>query len=1009
MIVTRLDPTHIEARTRSIGLEIFERARSHEPRPWQRAWWERRLLDFVANDPEFQSQAFRFIEALPYMYDDADIARHLAEYLRPLGDRLPAVLKPAVAFDKPQSTWGRVVGSTARWAALRMARSFVTGTNTTEAIANAVKLRSRNMAFTLDVLGEATNSEKRADRAAEVYLELIESLGAAARRWPVISLIDYGRDGPMPRANISIKLTALTPSFDPATPQRSADAVWARLEVIFTRARELNVFVNIDMEQFKYRDLTLDMFERFTAHPQFRDWNDVGIVVQAYLRDSDRDIARLLSHARMRGAGFAIRLVKGAYWDSETTTAIRNNTPIPVWTQKWQSDGCYERLSRRLLDNADLVRPAFASHNVRSLAHAISVAEKRGLSNRDYELQMLSGMGDPLKTALAEMNLCVRIYCPYGELVRGMAYLIRRLLENTSNDSFLRQGFSDRSAYDRLLADPTRAQPPSAPLPTIRFDHTFEEFAMRDFENAVNTNFASASNRNRLVSELERVRSMTPKIFPMQIGSEPVETGLWIESRNPAHPDQVVGQTARADASYVDRAMRAARSAFGRGEESSTRGRRDALLRAADALEQRRFELCAWLILEVGKTAKEADAEVSEAVDYCRYHAALAQRLADRPRSVHLPGEHTTMHYDPCGVCVVLGSWDFPLALVAGMASAALAAGNACVIKPSTRAPISASLLVEVLIESGLNDASVQVVFGPGDEIGRALVTHADVDIVALCGSSETALTVHRESVLADSNRFSRVVIDAGAKNAIIIDDDADLDEAVSGVLESAFAFSGQKCTACSRAVVLDRVYDAFCERITAAAHTITIGDPSQFETTMGPVIDSEAKGRIETYIAVARRDAHVIFPPDDVQLPADGHHVAPTIVADVAPHSPLAQEEIFGPVLAILRAGDFDDAIAIANDCRYALTGGLYSRSPAHIDRARQDFRVGNLYVNRKITGSQVNIQPYGGWKLSGDGARLGGPEYLLHFCRTRTVSENTMRHGMGESAQSSTPASVH
>lgn len=988
----------IESRTRELGLEIFERAREHQPRFWRRAWWEKKLLDYVSDDPMLQSRAFRFIEALPYMHDDADVARHMYEYLSPVADRLPGPSRLVLAFDNPASLWGRCMGATARRAAFVMARSFITGVNTTEAIANAVKLRSKNMAFTLDVLGEATHSEAQADRAANVYLDLIESLGRAANQWPPAPLIDNSRHGSMPRSNISIKLTALAPTFDPKIPDRSANAVWSRLGPLLTRARELNVFVNIDMEQFKYRDMTLDMFERFSGEADFRDWPHLGIVVQAYLRDSDRDLARLIEFARQRGTGFAIRLVKGAYWDSETTGAIQNGTPIPVWTRKWESDAAFERLTRTMLEHADLIRPAFASHNVRSLAHAMAAAESLGLTERDYELQMLSGMGDPLKAAVVDMNRCVRIYCPYGNLIQGMAYLIRRLLENTSNDSFLKQGFDDRRSYERLLANPAQARPPSAAPPVKQFDHTFEEFAMHDFTNAVNTGFASSANRDRLTRELDRARSATDRTCPLHIDGQTFGSGEWIESHNPAHPDQIIGRTARADASHVDQAVAAARRAFASWSQTPTAARSASLLRAADLLEQRRFELTAMLMLEIGKTATEADAEVTEAIDYCRYHAKLAQQLADHPRRALLPGERTIMLYDPCGVCALLGSWDFPLALVAGMASAALAAGNVCIIKPSSHAPIAASLLIDVLHQSGITSAAAQLVAGPGETIGRRLVEHTDVDVIALCGSSETATAVRREALSTGRDRFKRVVIDAGAKNAIIIDDDVDLDEAISGVLESAFAFSGQKCTACSRAIVLDRVYQSFCARIVDAVSTLPVGDPADFASVVGPVIDPGALSTIAGYIAQARQHGTVIYPRAEAQLPADGHYVAPTIVADVDPASKLAREEIFGPVLAVLRADDFDHALELANDCPYALTGGLYSRSPAHIEAARSRFRVGNLYINRRITGSQVNVQPYGGWRLSGDGARLGGPEYLLHFCRTRTISENTMRHGMAE-----------
>ncbi len=474
--VVELNETQLqraEALCRELGRGLFERAHRAEPRFWQRAWWEQVLLDYVSADPKLQTELFRFVEALPHMQGSADIASHLKQYLDPRKVNLPLPLRFATLFDNPHSLFGRTVGGCTRWGSFMMATSFITGTNTQEAIGNAVRLRSRKMAFTLDVLGEATISESQADHAADVYMELIESLGRAARDWKYIEQIDAGRDGPMPMANISIKLSALDPVFNPVDPERVYASVTSRLCPLLDRARELGVFVNIDMEAYRYRDMTLDLFKRLMFEPKYRDWPDVGIVVQAYLTDGEQDLLGLLEWVERRGTEVAVRLVKGAYWDTETTYAVRFNTRIPVWTQKWQSDACYEKVVRIMLENANKIRPAFASHNVRSLSYVMAVADVLGLPASHYELQMLSGMGDPLKRAIAASGRCLRIYCPYGDLLQGMAYLIRRLLENTSNDSFLKQGFGDRAAYDRLLDNPENAKPASAPLPRRYYKDTF--------------------------------------------------------------------------------------------------------------------------------------------------------------------------------------------------------------------------------------------------------------------------------------------------------------------------------------------------------------------------------------------------------------------------------------------------------------------------------------------------------------------------------------------------------
>jgi len=992
-----------QQRCLELGRELFERAHAAEPGIWQRGWWERRMLEFTSADQRMQTQLFRFMEALPHMGDDGEVARHLREYLDDRTLREHLSLRFAASFDDPRGLFGRSVGAAVRRAAFLMARSFITGSNTREAIRYAERLRQRRMAFTLDVLGEATISEQTADGAAAVYLELIESLGAAAVHWPRIPQIDLGRAGPMPRANISIKLSALDPVFNPVDPEGVYRRVGARLRPLLSRARALGVFVNVDMEQFRYRDLTFDFFMKLLNEPEYRDWPDIGVVVQAYLRDADEDLRRLLSWVRRRGTEIAVRLVKGAYWDSETTHAVRWNTPIPVWTRKWESDACYERLTRVMLENANVIRPAFASHNVRSLAHVMAVAEELGLSPRDYELQMLAGMGDPLKLAVVEMGQCLRIYCPYGNLLKGMAYLIRRLLENTSNDSFLKQGFGDRAAYDRLLADPQEARPVSAAPPVRRYEDTFEDDGMLEFTNAANTGFGSAENRGKMTDAIAAARGRMVRECPVRIDGCEVATGAWMESHNPARPGEIVGRAARATVAHADRAVAAAARGLPDWSQRAPAERADVLRRAGSLLQQRRFELAAWLVLEVGKNPQQADAEITEAIDHCNYHAALIERMALRPRRRNVPGEDNVLVYDPCGVCACITPWDFPMSMLAGMATAALAAGNTVVVKPSSKATVAAANLVAVLHAAGVPGEALHYLPGGGDDVGAHLAAHPGVHIVAFAGSRSVAMAISAAAGVVRPNQlhFKRAVLDAGAKNAIIVDDDVDIDEAVTGVLESAFAFSGQKCTACSRVIALNRVHDAFCAKLALAAQVMAVGQPEEPATMIGPVIDDAARQAIAQYIAEGRNQATVLFEMGADRLPREGHYVAPIIFTDVAPGSRLAREEVFGPVLAVLRARDFEHALALANDSMYALTGGLYSRSPAHIERARWEFQVGNLYINRRITGSQVDVQPYGGARLSGGGARLGGPDYLLQFCRPRTISENTLRHGLTGSAE--------
>ena len=520
---------------------------------------------------------------------------------------------------------------------------------------------------------------------------------------------------------------------------------------------------------------------------------------------------------------------------------------------------------------------------------------------------------------------------------------------------------------------------------------------MLRFINASNTNFAVAANRQKMAGAIQYVRGDLGRRYSLVVNGQSVSTEEWFESHNPSRPSEVVGKVASATTADVDRAAASARKAFARWRSTSARERGDILRKAADRLEMRRFELAATMILEVGKPWREADADVTEAIDHCRYYAEQIERIESRPRLRNIPGEDNMLTYSPKGVCAVISPWAFPLAILTGMTSAALAAGDTVVMKPARKASVVAAKLVEVFEHAGLPSGVLNFVPGSGETIGRHLIEHGEVNIVAFTGSQEVGAGVIRAGAVVRPGQsfIKKMIVEMGGKNAIIVDDDADLDGAVQAVIESAFAYAGQKCSSCSRLIVLDGVYDAMCTRLREATESVAIGPADEPATLVGPVIDEDARSRVRRYVELGRREGRVLV---EAKLPTDcaeGYFVAPTVFVDVAPGARIAQEEVFGPLLAVIRAADFDQALEIANGTRYALTGGLFSRSPAHIERARREFAVGNLYVNRRITGSQVDAQPFGGFKLSGTGVKAGSPDYLLHFMDARCITENTFRSG--------------
>lgn len=517
------------------------------------------------------------------------------------------------------------------------------------------------------------------------------------------------------------------------------------------------------------------------------------------------------------------------------------------------------------------------------------------------------------------------------------------------------------------------------------------------FANEPLADFAREEHRDAMRQALSEVAERLGRHDPLFINGRPVETAARLESRDPSRRDRLVGTAASAEARHVEEAVAAAQASLPAWNALGAERRADYLRRAAAELRRRRWELAAWEVYECGKGWREADGDICEAIDFCEFYAREAIDLQG-PRGVDVPGEENRFFYSPRGVCAVIAPWNFPLAILTGMTTAALVTGNTVVMKPAEQSPLIAAYLMEIFAGLDLPPGVLNYLPGSGEVAGAGLVDHPATAIIAFTGSRAVGLQINRRAAEISAGgigQVKRVIAEMGGKNAIIIDDDADLDEAVLAVIKSAFGYQGQKCSACSRAIVLDGVYEAFTQRLIEAARSLQVGSAEDPATSVGPLIDEESYRRVWEYIEIGRREAREALAVDVGALAEQGWFIGPHIFVDVAPQSRLAQEEIFGPVLAVIRAADLDEAFAIFNGTQYALTGGLFSRSPAHLDRARSELLVGNLYLNRGITGALVGRQPFGGFKMSGIGSQAGGHGYLRQFVVPRTVTENTMRRG--------------
>ena len=1060
----RLDARELEARTQAIGRELFGQARQAHDRLNPLNRWARQVLTWCLSDPQVKAQVLRFIDCLPNLRTPRAVVEHISEYFADDSLRLPPALRLGVTLSRRGLLTAPAVALFVRQLVEHAARQFIAGARPEDAVLLIKHLATQGAAASFDILGEQVVSAEEAEQYARRYVILIEALGRHASHIHPAGF-HYGSIQPL---HVSMKPTGLAARVDPTDRQGSIMRLITRLQPILRLAQSQRVGVTLDMEHYELRDLTLDVAKALLETMPAGQGGGLGIVLQAYLRDSEEVLAELMEWLKTHDRRLSIRLVKGAYWDSERAHAAQRGWPCPVYEHKWETDQAFERLTLQLLRAHPLVRPAIASHNLRSIAYAMAAAELAGLPKDQVEFQLLYGMGATIQEAIVSRGFPVRVYTPLGELIPGMAYLVRRILENTANESFLRHDLlQDRSPAELLAvpgppAAPEPAKPavrasapltpppstpasappapvlrkwsptggrnpespsvardsaqsvsrgsgpeptanvgrvegskPSEPQPAIEVRSQRAETApqgepMRDF--------SQAADRDRMIEALTLVRSSLGVTYPALLARGPVSSGETLVSRNPANPEELLGRVVMTQAIEVDEAVRQARSAQPDWASRPVIQRAAILRRAADVLRAHREELTAWVILEVGKTWAEADGDVVEGIDFLEYYAEGAVQLARGKPLPQRPGEQNLYRYQPRGVAAVIAPWNFPVGILTGMSAAALAVGNAVILKPAEQSSMVAARVATLLREAGVPPAVFQCMPGLGPDVGAALVEHPGIQTILFTGSRAVGMSILDTAAhVRLGQRFVKhVVLELGGKNAILIDDDADLDAAVAGTIASAFGYQGQKCSAASRVIVHQSVYERFLERLIEATDRLVLGDPSDPGTDLGPLIDEEAQRRLLVAAEQAGEVAQATYQYPEDRVPQRGYFVGPTIVAGVPPRHRLATEELFGPLLCVFRVETFEEALELANDTDYGLTGGVYSRSPAHVQLAVERFDVGNLYVNRPITGSLVGRQPFGGRKLSGLGTKAGGPDYLQHLMLPKTISENTTRHGM-------------
>ena len=836
-----------------------------------------------------------------------------------------------------------------------MGEQFVTGRTIDEALNASRDREARGFTFSYDMLGEAATTAEDAARYLAEYERAVRAIGRAS-----------GKRGIYEGPGVSIKLSALHPRYQRMKRARVMGELLPRIKTLAALAKSYDIGLNIDAEEADRLDLSLDILEALSLDPDLANWNGLGFVIQAYGKRCVLVVDWLVDLARRSRRRLMIRLVKGAYWDAEIKRAqTEGQDGFPVFTRKVHTDVCYLAASRKLLAAPDAVYPQFATHNAQTLASVLTLAGPNFYRGQ-YEFQCLHGMGEPLYEEVVgrdKLDRPCRVYAPVGSHETLLAYLVRRLLENGANTSFVNRIADASVPVDDLVADPVavarRIQPIGAPHERIRLPR---DLYGADRVNSRGLDVSSESRLAALADGLEASARAPRRAFPP--GAAADEAGE--PAFNPADRSDVVGLVRWARPDEVAAAIDAAAKAAPAWAAQPPNERASVLRRAADALEAKTDELIGLIIREAGKTVANAVAEVREAVDFLRYYAAEAVRFVD-------PGAR------PLGVVACISPWNFPLAIFTGQVAASLAAGNAVIAKPAEETPLIAAEAVRILHAAGVPADAFALLPGAG-EVGAAIVEDPRIQGVVFTGSTAVARLIERQlsSRLTASGAPVPLIAETGGINAMVVDSSALPEQVAADVMASAFDSAGQRCSALRILCLQADVADAMLTMLRGATAELETGDPRRLKTDVGPIIGSEARDAIQSYVEAMRARGFAVTQAPAPEAAAGGNFVVPTII-EVGAVSDV-EREVFGPVLHVLRyrREGLDPLIDAINAAGYGLTFGLHTRIDETIARVAERIEAGNIYVNRNIIGATVGVQPFGGSRLSGTGPKAGGPLYL-------------------------------
>lgn len=870
-----------------------------------------------------------------------------------------------------------------------MSKQFVMGRTIAEALTRAQKKEAQGFRYSYDMLGEAALTAPDAVRYFEAYMAAIDSIGKKADKNVPI----YQRPG------ISIKLSALHPRYNESQHERVMAELPPKLLALARLAKEYDISLTVDAEESERLDISLDVMEKVFNDDSLNGWNGFGLAVQSYQKRAFYVLDWVASLARSKQRRMMVRLIKGAYWDSEIKKSqMQGFSEYPVFTRKVFTDVSFQACAKKILTMTDAIYPQFATHNAYSVAMILSIVG----DYRDFEFQCLHGMGNELYAQIVPEScygIACRIYAPVGSHEDLLPYLVRRLLENGANSSFVNRIVDENAPIDELVENPVaKAQSlfnkmnKNIPLP--------QDLFLPTRKNSKGFDFSNRGERQQLQRELQELTLDQWKSGPIVAGRMKSTESHQVNS--PQNPQKVIGSVQESSLEDVEEALSVAQSTFGVWSHTPVSERVACINRYADLLQANQNELLALACLEAGKTWNDGIGELREAIDFCRYYAVNAQQLMGSPNRLHgYTGEINELSLHPRGTVLCISPWNFPLAIFTGQVVAALVTGNCVIAKPAEQTPLIAAFAVNLMHQAGIPTGAVQLLPGSGEVIGAALVNDKRIKAILFTGSTETANVINK-TLATRGGELIPFIAETGGQNAMLVDSSALLEQVIVDALVSAFGSAGQRCSALRVLFVQDEVYPRAVELLKGAMAELVVDDPAWLSTDIGPVIDKSALLQLQGHVEQMKKRHEILFQCELNETLGQGYFMPPTAIAIDSIES--LEREMFGPILHVVRfkRNDLDKVIQQINDTGYGLTLGIHSRINETVNYIRERVHAGNVYVNRNMVGAVVGLQPFGGEGLSGTGPKAGGPNYLVRLCHERTYTVDTTAAGGNASLMS-------